>query len=500
VTAHEVRVWPLRIEDVSYHASDLGVLHLPEHLRGRGAPSSALRIRLSLSAGDLAKMDLDELVFHLPGAGEKPVRLFEQIFARTVGVLVRDAEAIPRAQFSLTRDAIEQVGFDDSEALLPVDPRSFQGYRLLKEYACVPKRFFFFKVRGLAQHLRKIAGRGFEIVLLFGREDERLDGQVTGEDLALFCTPVINLFRFTQPSTIRLSERRVDYPIVPDGTRRIDYEVFSVQRVHAMGRGGRELQPFYAPGDSGEAGGAYYAIARKPRAMVDSESEQGRWRSDEYHGCDTFISIVDQSGTPTMREFDALDLGLMVTNRDLPLHLGEEEFRSWDGAVPLKSIRFVGPVRPPLPALAGESGAWALISHLKLNYLSLIERREEGSGAGPLQELLRLYAPIPEGARHDTLRDDAWSDQIRGIQRVTTKPITRRVPVPGPIAFARGLEIAIEVDEGRFDASGAMLLGSVLERFLARYASINTVVETVIRTANREIMRWPTRQGMIDIL
>ena len=504
VTAHEVRIWPLRIEHASYHARDMGVLHLPEHMRGREGPRAALCIRMELTAGELAKLDLDDIVFHLPGDGPKPIRLYEQIFAHTSRVLLRSTEPVPHTQIELGDDAVSQVGFEDDEALLPVDARCFSGYRLLKEYACCPKRFFFFRVGDLQHALRRIQGRTFEIVLLFDREDERLDDQVSKDDLALFCTPVINLFEFPQAATIRLSERRVEYPIIPDPTRRLDYEVHSVTGVHAIGHAGRELHPFYAGGEAQGRGGAYYAITRRPRAPVDSERDpDGRihWRSEEYHGSDAFISIVDAAGSPTMTEFEALDLGMLVTNRDLPLHLARDPFRSWEeSAVPLEGIELMGSISPPYPALSADSGAWALISHLQLNYLSLIEREDPEQSARPLRQMLRLYAPVPEGARYDTLRDDAWSDQIRGIQRVLTEPITRRVPVPGPISFAKGLRVSIEVDEGRFDASGALLLGAVLERFLARYASINSVIETAIRSKNRLIKVWPTRLGRIDIL
>ncbi|MEK1839190.1 MAG: type VI secretion system baseplate subunit TssF, partial [Pseudomonas sp.] len=40
------------------------------------------------------------------------------------------------------------------------------------------------------------------------------------------------------------------------------------------------------------------------------------------------------------------------------------------------------------------------------------------------------------------------------------------------------------------------LLGAVFERFLARYVSINSFTETVIRTTERgEIMRWKAKPG-----
>jgi type VI secretion system protein ImpG len=43
---------------------------------------------------------------------------------------------------------------------------------------------------------------------------------------------------------------------------------------------------------------------------------------------------------------------------------------------------------------------------------------------------------------------------------------------------------------------GVFLLGAVLEEFFARYVSINSFSETVVRTADRgEIMQWPIRIG-----
>ncbi|MNY75285.1 hypothetical protein D3C86_2145260 [compost metagenome] len=68
--------------------------------------------------------------------------------------------------------------------------------------------------------------------------------------------------------------------------------------------------------------------------------------------------------------------------------------------------------------------------------------------------------------------------------------------MPGPIVFGRGLEISLEFDENAFRGSGVFLLGSVFERFLTRYVSINSFTETVLRTTERgEVMRWPGNPG-----
>ena len=80
-------------------------------------------------------------------------------------------------------------------------------------------------------------------------------------------------------------------------------------------------------------------------------------------------------------------------------------------------------------------------------------------------------------------------------------PITRRIPMSGPIAFGRGLEVTVTMDEPAFEGSGCFLLGAILEDFFAKYVSINSFTETVIRTDKRgEIMRWPVRIGRNQVL
>ena len=63
--------------------------------------------------------------------------------------------------------------------------------------------------------------------------------------------------------------------------------------------------------------------------------------------------------------------------------------------------------------------------------------------------------------------------------------MVRRLPAPGPIAFGRGLEIALELDDLLFQGNSPFLFGAVMERFFARYVSINSFTETVLRSTTR---------------
>jgi len=72
---------------------------------------------------------------------------------------------------------------------------------------------------------------------------------------------------------------------------------------------------------------------------------------------------------------------------------------------------------------------------------------------------------------------------------------------PGPITFARGLEITVTFDETAFEGTGVFILGAVLEQFFAKYVSLNSFTETVIKTQQRgEIIRWPPMMGKRPII
>jgi type VI secretion system protein ImpG len=155
------------------------------------------------------------------------------------------------------------------------------------------------------------------------------------------------------------------------------------------------------------------------------------------------------------------------------------------------SIRCVaGPTKPRASSATGEA-AWRLLSHLQLNYLSLLDDQGE-EGAAALREMLTLY--------HDEF-DAAARRQIEGIKKVQANPAIRRVPVPGPITYGRGLEITLTCDDAAFEGTGAFLLGSVMQHFFGRYVSLNSFTETVLRTLERnEVARWPARLGKRQIL
>jgi type VI secretion system protein ImpG len=183
----------------------------------------------------------------------------------------------------------------------------------------------------------------------------------------------------------------------------------------------------------------------------------------------------------------------LVTNRDLPLlmPLGRENDFDCIDSFPVQRVRMVrGPSRPVSPVVSQGLG-WRVIDHLALNYLSLSDSTPQ-EGAAALREMLMLYA---------VHADEVRQGQVRGLLSVRSKPVARRLPLAGPIAFGRGLEVTLEVDRGAFHGHSAFLFGAVMARYLARHVEVNHFVETVLTVAGRgELMRWRPLCGTRQIL
>lgn len=528
-TAQPVNLWPMVVAEARYFTRDVGTLDLgkawgdgpdaaPRHIFGPPATiKAAIRIRLRATAGvAFSKMNVDDLVFYLRGSDATPFRIYEALFAHARGVLVRPVPAgrtsgawqehMGQTEAGEKPIGFSRVGYAAGEALLPYDERGFQGYRLLHEYFAFPQRYLFVKLGNLRKAMAKCDGGHLDIIIPLSQENPDLEGALDAENFVMHCAPAVNIFP-KRADRIFVSESANEFQIIPDRTKPLDFEVYRVNRVTGFGASADErvFRPFYSATDGDDQYGgsaAFFATHRVPRALSEREKRMGV-RSG-YTGSEVYVSLVDAHAAPFSSDIRQLAVETLCSNRDLPLQMPVGKFKSdfsLDQGAPCESVRVVAGPTPPRASHAEGDASWRLISHLTLNYLSITDEdidkdgvvsAEERQGAGALRELLKLYGDIG---------DSAIRQQIDGLRTVHTRPITRRTPTPGVVAFARGLEVTVELEESFFEGTGIFLLGAVLDQFFARYVSMNSFTETVVRSQERgEVMRWSARVGQRPIM
>ena len=422
---------------------------------------------------------------------EVAYRLHALIAGNTMGVLIVPPRGSAAWSEMLPSNCIEPIGYDDEHALLPTGLKGFHSYRLLQEFFAFPQRFLFFDLLRLGPALQRRGGSEVDIVLLFDRSEAALDQAVDAACLSLNCVPAVNLFEH-RCDHIHVTSGLHDYQVIADRTRPADFEIYEVTEVLGHGVGiesERTFLPLYAAFHTeNRSHDAYYTAQREPRILSADKQRQGARSS--YVGSEVFISIVDQREAPYSGDLRQLAPKAVCSNRDLPMLMNAGTLQL-DQTVPVRSVRVVkGPSRPVSSMREGNT-AWRLVNQLSLNHLSLLDVDPQ-QGAAALRELLSLYA-VPG--------DAAAQRQINGVRSVTMQPSVRHLPMPGPIAFGRGVRINVEIEDLAFQGASAFLLGSVLEHFFARHVSINGFTETRLHSTERgEIHHWRPRCGAKTIL
>ena len=251
-------------------------------------------IELTLSCDPLyrlADIDLDQLELYLRGPEALPMYLFELLYTGFEQLKFREND---KANWQSHQHPVSLTcgQLSPDKALMPYNPRYFDGFRLLREYFLFPKRFLFLTLTGLKPVLQRLKGHQVHLLLLLSREDPRLENLITSENFSLFCVPAINLFS-KKTDRIRLSPGQSEYHVVADKLRPFDYEICDIQTLTGFSAGVQEqasFAPFYSSNKSRSSKGHYFAVKRKPRKLTAREKNY-RGRSS-YTGTETFISIA----------------------------------------------------------------------------------------------------------------------------------------------------------------------------------------------------------------
>lgn len=512
-TAAPVRLWPLAVTRADYVAGRAAVADLTQGAGPGGEAAFVLRLETTADV-PLAALACDSLTFYVGGAESLAGRIYEQIRGSATGAVLREG----KTAIAIPPQKIGAPAFSPDVSMLPGDPRSFRGYRMLQEYFSFPQRFFFLEVSGLAAAFRQCAGRSAELVIPLSVSDKRLSGTLSAGAFRLFCAPAVNLFP-KRCDPVLLEGGSHEFRVVPDRLRLGDFEVYQVTDVYAADGESDRTRTYYPayradprlrPEDA-----HFYTIRRWPRGVP---SAPAKGRLSTYAGTDAWIalsSLPNARGAP-----EQIYVRALCTNRDLPDILratgsaleftleepapvaavkavtqptrpmqpfGFEDARLLDNPQSRRSFMTVTPKDDPRlvdPAWLSGDRLWRLIGHLRPNFESLFSGDD---GAVRLREHLALYV---------RLDDPAARRAVDGLIEATARSAVRRVHAEDALSFARGHRIEVTLDETAYGDTGAFLFGEIVDRFLSEFATVNAFVETAVSGSQRgEIARFGPRRG-----
>ncbi|WED24555.1 type VI secretion system baseplate subunit TssF [Vibrio sp. JC009] len=465
-TCRDVEVYPIVLSKV-----------YAEHTR----ESSRININLSINSGvSCEKIKMDKMRFYLGGDkySAQMLYLWMNQHLKKISIEVNGEEA------ELPDGVCSVVGFSESESLLPYPKNVYEGYRIFQEFLYFPQAFYFIDISGL-QHINKIEDE-FSLKFRFTKTLPT-DIRVSRDSFQLYCTPVVNLFEH-DAEPIDFNGCKSEYAIVPSSRFSSHYEIFYVNQVI----GWKQKK------DSAHSGGLRRVYL--PFESFQHEVERSNNRVSLYYrsrvkesirgdGYDTFLSFVRGDESESVGVDEAVSVSLTCTNRMLPAELGIGDICEYTEDIPsaVKFHNILQPTQSVRPVLDG-SLLWTLISNLSLNYLSLLSK-------DALCSVLRAY---DFKACVDRQAEKVARMRLDAISEVESYPVDKIIRG----MTVRGLQTTIHLDQKGFASEGELyLFGTVLSRFFALYASINSFHELiVVNQTNNEKYRWGIQSGIQPLM
>lgn len=479
-TAYATNLYPLSVE----HASLIGSpFNTPGSSTVKGA-NSVLKLSLETFNEDInfSNINSGRLRFYLKGLMQHINPLYELLLNHCMQVVIATPEIDP-SPVHCGKDCIKPVGFDEDQGLLPYPTSSFIGYRLLTEYFVFPEKFMFIDIDNVLSKISDTSITSLDIYIYLSETNIELEHNINKDYFVLGCTPAINLFDQI-PEPIKMDHTRTEYQIIPDSRKPDSYEVYSIDNVTSIDKSGKKQSylPMY--------GCNHYQ---------STPTETNFWHTNRRHASlddflrdeatDVFLTLVDIGFDPHTAKNTSISMKATCSNRNLPAKLPfsdtQPKLSAIDASPPCELIKCITQPSPAVRPDLRNFTRWRLISHLNLNYLTLVR---ENTNCESVKELLRLY---------DYKSSSATKGIIESITSISTHSISAPLTIDGKPIICRGTEIEIELDDQLLTGSSRFLFASILENFFALYCSINSFTRLLVKIKGKEgyLKKCPIRIG-----
>ncbi|MDY0083611.1 MAG: type VI secretion system baseplate subunit TssF, partial [Ignavibacteriaceae bacterium] len=470
-TTQNVVVRPMTLSDVTVEDSTKG--------------NTILKLKIQPDRNvDYDSLQMNNFQLYLQGAASIKYELlyFLTNFVSSISIKELSDPKSPYTEIKDFKVEIPELYTEDysiqDNSILPYSKQTFSGYKLLQEYFSFPEKFFFIQINGLEQYKSTRQSGPFEIKINFSKRIVK-ERWATLKNIALHCTPIVNLFsRMTEE--VIVNQRLPEYYIVPDIDRRKSREIYSVDKVSGISENKVEQ---------------YKYIPISSHDILDT--------NDPDYNYKRFFSVFRRTQISDMSETFIRLFGPSMEEDNFPKETLSIQATFSNGFLPASYLE-AGVIKEPINFPVGIEGTnitiptdvlegpdksnylWALIANLSVSYTSL-------SDVETLKSILNLYNWFK-------VHNHPNKKRIDGIKKIDKPKIISKIKNRSII---RGIEFHITVDPNEFEhgAGDIYLFGLILNKFLSQYVTVNSFIQLRITESgtNKEYL-WEPIIGKIQPL
>ncbi|MDD6088899.1 MAG: type VI secretion system baseplate subunit TssF [Desulfovibrionaceae bacterium] len=342
---------------------------------------------------------------------------------------------------------------------------------ILQEYFVFPEKFHF-----LALNLPPAfsTSSSQELTLRFLLRGDLGDLPDPPADLfQINVAPAANVFPQSATPFV-IPHTRQEYRLLPQGDTAGQKAIYRVNRVVGIARGNktREFYPYFSfQGNIGEKN--TYSLRRS----LSPVTQKTQWN----------ISLL-YADEADLRDNETLTADLLCYHHSLPgrLQVGDISMPS-DTSPAMTSFANITKPTLPIPAPSENKWLWKFFASVHSNLLPL-------ASGDALREFLMLHVPEMEDPTAKII-NRRRCESIISFQSTNTETLYRGY-------LLRGQALDLKIDGSSFTSKGELFVfGSVLERVLACYATVNSYIQLHLSdTLSGDVMTWPIRLGNRQLL
>lgn len=463
-TVYDVKVHPIYVSKVKLlDNSELT-------LAGSHQEKSIIQVRLETSNPKvlLSSLDLSELQFYIHGETQITYLLYEILMSEGTAIAFVDNDDQKNPHWLDKRD-FYPMGFTLNEAILPQDPRTLNGYRILSEFFALPQKFLFFKLLNLP----KINEDSTFIDLYFyiKTKPPMILFQISAEQFQLGCTPIVNLFpKNLEPLEIR--QQQYEYPVITDLRRPQDYEIHTIQSVTGL-LNESKVETYQALFANKNKTGFFWQTRRVPCSQINGNTLNG-----------TELMMTLTSSSPNENSAVLL-IEALCTNRDLTTALSKQialpTLQPVQGNIPPSTIRWIGRLTKSRPALFQNDNSCVLLQCQAANFLGFMS-----DNAQLLKNLLELYT-LPEQKEFRQL--------IYSIENVSCERMSAFVYQTKYSGYCNGVKVILNLNQRPNENMSSWIFFNILEKLFADLLPLNSFIQLNVTVQEKELYQWPIQVG-----
>lgn len=490
---NELEVVPFSIEKVSYSHE---VSQIMSNRLTDKSSKSVLNFDLYIPAkSSFNKLNFDDLRWYI-GASDLKVssELMYFLQEKTEFIRVEIKGVVNQWQYQFIPE-FNFVGFE--EYLTFYNQRSSNYLKHILEYAILPEKYLFFKIKNLSSLFSDLLNKNRNLATLnetdhsitsplilkmsfvFNDTSEVLDRFLDEDVLSLNSMIINNAFK--KRTRIIINEFKNEQHIVMDKLRPSDFEVLQIDRIEGYSKLNHKVkvfEPIYKlNNDTDHFDDSSYGFFSETHQQSRIASKK-----NSYKGSECFVMLTNQIKAIVEDDLNQLSVSAWCSNRSLPSEISwsvDKDLKMSNDTYKVRKLKRKTSFTQPIAAPLENSSLWRLMNLVSSNFVPL---QLEDSRALTQQIKNNLYI------FYEITANVSFRSQVNAIQNIKASKVRKVKRIAQHLTPVSGLNFEIVIDEMLMSHVHPYLWGRVLLEYFKSFTPINHFVEIKLKNKNNSII------------